>query len=130
MEFSHGSYSHFLQQVRDRWIKFCSIILKSSLKFPITQNLWSLAQAYPSMNHWWSIIVVTLPSIARVVPILLNTRTQYTVTINWYTFTHIHFWSSTSRERPVSLIQCMTQREVCSYDYLINKWTPRYRASV
>ena len=117
----HGSYSHslfFFKYVRD------------SVKFPMTKNLWSLPQAYPSINHWWSIIFATLRSLERVGPILLNMKTRYTVATNWHTFTQIYFWSLTLGERPESIIQCMTQREVCSCDYVINKWTPRYRISV
>ena len=43
----------------------CEIFFKS-------QNLWSLAQAYPSTNHWWSIIFATLPFLERVKLILLE----------------------------------------------------------
>ena len=67
---------------------FFSDIPKSSVKFPKTQSLWSLAQAYPSIKHWWSIIFATLPFTERAEPILLDTRTRYTVATNWYTFTH------------------------------------------
>ena len=111
-------------------LHFFSIIPKSSVKFLLTKNLRSLVQAYPSINHWWSITFATLLSIERVEPILLNTRTRYTVATNWYTFTHIYIWSSTSRERPESIIQFMIQQEVCSCDYLIDKLISHYSDSV
>ena len=107
-------------------LHFFSIIPKSSVKFLLTKNLRSLVQAYPSINHWWSITFATLPSIERVQPILLNTRTRYTVATNWYTFTHIYIWSSTSREMPESIIKCMIQQEVCSCDYIIDKLISYY----
>lgn len=102
------------------------------------ENLWKmwsfsrkqLNEVYPSINHWWSITFATLPSIERAQPILLNTRTRYTVATNWYTFTHIYIWSSTSREMPESIIQCMIQQEVCSCDYLIDKLISYYTDSV
>ena len=89
-------------------LHFFSIIPKSSVKFLLTKSLRSLVQDYPSINHWWSITFATLPSIEIVEPILLSTRTRYAVASNWYTFTHIYIWSLTSRERPESIIQCMT----------------------
>ena len=64
---------------------FFSDIPKSSVKFPKTQSLWSLAQAYTSIKHWWSTIFATLPFTERAEPILLDTRTRYTVATNWYT---------------------------------------------
>ena len=88
-----GSYSHFFKHVCDKWITFFfSDIPKSSVKFPKTQSLWSLAQAYPSIKHWCSIIFATLPFTERAEPILLDTRTRYTVATNWYMFTHIFFF--------------------------------------
>ena len=66
----HGSYSPFFKHVCDGWTTFLSLLLcpKSSVKFPKTQNLWSLAQAYPSIDHRWSIIFATLPFMERVQP--------------------------------------------------------------
>ena len=75
-----------------------------SVKFPMTKNLWSLPQAYPSINHWWSIIFATLRSLGRVGPIFLNMRTWYTIAASWHTFTNIYFWSLTLRERPESIM--------------------------
>ena len=83
-----GSYSHFLKHVCDRWITFFSDIPKSSVKFPKTQSLWSLAQAYPSIKNWWSIIFATLPFTERAEPILLDTRTRYQL---MHVYAHIFF---------------------------------------
>ena len=77
----HGSYSHSL---------FFFLHVCDSVKFPMTKNLWSLPQAYPSINHWWSIIYATLTSLGRVGPILLNMRTWYTIAASWHTFTNIY----------------------------------------
>ena len=99
---------------------FSPIIPKSSVKFLLTKNLRSLVQAYPSINHWWSITFATLPYIERVQPILLNTRTRYTVATNWYTFTHIYIWSSTSREMPESIIKCACSRNSSTFSLLMN----------
>ena len=130
---SNSHFSFFFFFVICSWSMnyiFSPIIPKSSVKFLLTKNLRSLVQAYPSINHWWSITFATLPSIERAQPILLNTRTRYTVATNWYTFTHIYIWSSTSREMPESIIKCMIQQEVCSCDYIIDKLISYYTDSV
>ena len=49
-------FSSVLKHVCDRWVTFCSIIPESSVKFPMTRNLWS----YPLINHWWPVIFDTL----------------------------------------------------------------------
>ena len=126
----HGSYSHFFKHVCDRWITF--FFCYSQIECEISQDPESL-------------IIGSCLSIDK--PLMIDyicyftihrkswtdsswKRTRHTVATNWYTFTQIYFWSLTLRERSESIIRCMTQREVCSSDYPIDKWILLYCESV